>query len=70
MNNLTKEEVFQAIKQGVKEAFEDMMESKDCIRTEQVMKAIEDGISMSMPFSCDIKKAISDATYDAIRNSQ
>jgi len=72
--NVSKEEFLEAIKQGVKDAILTMTESGDgytgTIIKEPFLEAIKDGVSISMPFSSDIKQAISDATYDAIRNSQ
>lgn len=49
MKTLDKEETFEAIKQGVKEAFLEMMEAGNGftgpIRTDQVMESIENGVS-------------------------
>lgn len=69
MKELSKDEMIDAIKQGVKEAFHEMMESGDGftgpIRTKQVMEAINQGVYSAMPFSGEIEKAIKDGVMDS-----
>jgi len=52
-NQPSKEEILEALKEGVKCAFHEMMESGDgCsgpIRTEEVMEAIQSGIYSAFP---------------------
>jgi replicative superfamily II helicase len=77
VNNLSKEETFEAIKQGVKEAFLEMMESGNgysgIVRTDQVMEAIkngvEDAIFGSMPGAIEIEEGIRHAVYNAMIES-
>ena len=52
MTSLSKEEMFNAVKDGVKEAFLTMCEAGDGftgpVRTEEVMKSIQDGVYNAM----------------------
>jgi hypothetical protein len=72
MKNLTKEETFEAIKQGVTEAFLVMMESGDgCssarpIRTAEVMEAIENGVRRSFDFEMPDKEDLKNIYFDAV----
>lgn len=67
-NQPSKEEILDAIKEGIKEAFLEMTESTDVIRTEQVMHAITSGVLHSFPSLRDILDAIENATYKAMEN--
>ncbi len=48
-NQPNKDEILKSIREGVKEAFLEMMEAKDIIRTKEVMQSIEDGVFHAFP---------------------
>ena len=68
-----REELFDAIKQGVKEAFHEMMESGDgfsgLIRTEEVMDAIRQGVRSAFDYEMPDEQSIKDLMYSAIYNA-
>lgn len=68
-NELSKEEMFDAIRIGVKEAFHEMMESGDgingMIRTEEVMDAIREGVTTAFNV-VNIESAIKNGVIDSM----
>lgn len=70
-NQPSREEILNSIQNGVKEAFLEMMEAKDMIRTEQVMQAIQEGVSCAFPYldSSKIYDIIYDATNQAMKSN-
>jgi len=77
---LSKEETFEAIKEGVKEAFLTAMEAGNGesasgpIIREPILKSIEDGVFSSfnweMPDKSEFKNIFYDAVYQATLHSQ
>lgn len=71
--NENREEIFEAIKQGVKEAFHEMMESGDgingIVRTDEVMEAIRQGVRSSFDYEMPDEKSIKDLIYSAVYDS-
>jgi len=57
-DKFSKEEILHAIKEGIREAFLEMTESRDVIINEQIMKAITDGVRSSFPSRDTIEKCI------------
>jgi hypothetical protein len=71
---LTREELFDAVYQGVKDAFLTMMDAGNGIngpiRMEEVKEKIRQGVEDAFDYKVPSKEELKDIYYDAIRNSQ
>lgn len=72
MEKLSKEEMFEAVKQGIKEAFHEMMDSGDGfsgpIRFEEIKDAISKGVTLAFPEKRDILKSVEFSTSNSLKD--